>query len=201
MNKIIREFMKIHKFKYNLLNEITNKDLLIEDKLLCVVFTTPLSNTSENELSQFDLVIAYDTTFQLKKHLLHTKTNKTIPIIRLVSENTFEHALNYEMLQNQDNFSFSNLPLDEIKRIIRFGSINKKAGRNLSNFDIQGTCNKVFEWIKDGMSRNLTFGMEDAVKRDISEKGWKNELAPIKIVKRVSKFSKEEIKKNICRRI
>ncbi|RIA85982.1 hypothetical protein C1645_829948, partial [Glomus cerebriforme] len=195
----MKDFMNNHKFNYNFLNETTNKNSSIKDKLLCVLFITPLSETNENELSQFDLVIAYDTTFDPKKHLLHIKTNKTIPIIRLVSENTLEHALNYEMLQNQDNFSFSNLSSDKIKRIMSFGLINKEVGRNLSDFDFQGICNQVFQWIKNDMSRNLTFGMENAVRKDIVEKEW-IELTSVKAVKRVFKndddnFQKKKLKK------
>jgi hypothetical protein len=122
-------------------------------------------------------VIAYDTSFNPKKHLLHTKTNENIPTIRLVTKNTLEHALNYQMLQKQDNFSFSDLSLFEMKRILTFGLWKRnqcvEVGCELSKFDIQGTCDKVFQWINDGMSRNLTFGMETAV-----EKIWGKTIPP-----------------------
>jgi hypothetical protein len=115
-------------------------------------------------------VIAYDTSFNPKKHLLNTKTNENIPTIRLVTKNTLEHAINYQILQNQeDNFSFSNLSLFEMKRILTFGLWKKnqfvEAGCELSRFDIQGTCDKVFQWINEGMIRNLSFGMESAVEK------------------------------------
>ena len=49
--------MKKHKFNFNVLNETANKKLLKEteistsdDKLLCIVFTTPLPKMSEEEL-------------------------------------------------------------------------------------------------------------------------------------------------------
>lgn len=115
-------------------------------------------------------MIAYDTSFNPKKHLLHTKANENIPTIRLVTKNTLEHAINYQMLQHQeDNFSFSNLSLFEMKRILTFGLWKKnqfvEAGCELSRFDIQGTCDKVFQWINDGMLKNLSFGMETAVEK------------------------------------
>ncbi|GBB97331.1 hypothetical protein RclHR1_02970006 [Rhizophagus clarus] len=174
MNSIIKDFMKKHKLNFNILNETANNKLLkgtnSSDKLTCIVFTTPLPKMSEEELPQFDLVIAYDTSFNPKKHLLHTKTNENIPTIRLVTKNTLEHAINYLMLQHQeDNFSFSNLSLFEMKRILTFGLLKKnqfvEAGCELSRFDIQGTCDKVFQWINEGMSRNLSFGMETTVEK------------------------------------
>uniref|UniRef100_U9SP33 C2H2-type domain-containing protein n=1 Tax=Rhizophagus irregularis (strain DAOM 181602 / DAOM 197198 / MUCL 43194) TaxID=747089 RepID=U9SP33_RHIID len=168
--------MKKHKLNFNVLNETANNKLLKgttssnDDKLTCIVFTTPLPKMSEEELPQFDLVIAYDTSFNPKKHLLHTKTNENIPTIRLVTKNTLEHAINYQMSLNQDDsFSFSNLSLFEMKRILTFGLWKKnqfvEAGCELSRFDIQGTCDKVFQWINEGMLRNLSFGMEAAVEK------------------------------------
>jgi hypothetical protein len=122
-------------------------------------------------------VIAYDTSFNPKKHLLHTKTNENIPTIRLVTKNTLEHALNYQMLQKPDNFLFSDLSLFEMKRILTFGLWKKnqyvEVGCELSKFDIQGTCDKVFQWISDGMVRNLSFGMDAAV-----EKVWGKTIPP-----------------------
>ncbi|CAG8650639.1 5073_t:CDS:2 [Rhizophagus irregularis] len=176
MNSIIKDFMKKHKLNFNVLNETANNKLLKgttssnDDKLTCIVFTTPLPKMSEEELPQFDLVIAYDTSFNPKKHLLHTKTNENIPTIRLVTKNTLEHAINYQMSLNQDDsFSFSNLSLFEMKRILTFGLWKKnqfvEAGCELSRFDIQGTCDKVFQWINEGMLRNLSFGMEAAVEK------------------------------------
>ena len=153
---------------------------------------------------QFDLVIAYDTSFNPKKHLLHTKTNENIPTIRLVTKNTLEHALNYQMLQKQDNFLFSDLSLFEMKRILTFGLWKKnqcvEVGCELSKFDIQGTCDKVFHWIDEGMSNDLTFGMEAAVENDkdwgpprprFIRTGNGKELASVKAEKRVSEFSDE----------
>ncbi|RIA95389.1 hypothetical protein C1645_489168 [Glomus cerebriforme] len=181
MNSIIKDFMKKHKFNFIILNETANKKLVKDtssDKLLCIVFTTPLPKMNEEELPQFDLVIAYDTTFNQKKHLLHTKTNENIPVIRLVTKNTLEHALNYQMFQHQeDNSSISNLSLFEMKRILTFGLWKKnqfvEAGCELTKFDIQGTCDKVFQWISDGMTRPLSFGMETAV-----EKVWGKTIPP-----------------------
>ena len=135
-------------------------------------------------------MIAYDTTFKDR--------SLNIPIIRLVTENTVEHALVYETFVNQ-NFSYSHL-----ERIVNFG-LNKnkqevEAGCELSKFDIQGTCDKVFHWIDEGMSNDLTFGMEAAVENDkdwgpprprFIRTGNGKELASVKAEKRVSEFSDE----------
>ncbi|CAI2178417.1 10773_t:CDS:2 [Funneliformis geosporum] len=173
MNSIIKDFMKTHNHNYVILNETANRRTTRlttnEYKLRCIVFTTPLPRMNEEELPQFDLVIAYDTSFSPRKHLWHIKANENIPIIRLVTKLTLEHALNYQMLQQSDNLLFSTLSLFEIKRIIQFGLWKKnqciETGCELRQFDIQGTCDKVFQWINDGMQRNLTFGMEAAVEK------------------------------------
>lgn len=140
-------------------------------------------------------MIAYDTSFNPKKHLLHTKTNENIPTIRLVTKNTLEHALNYQMIQKQDNFLFSDLSLFEMKRILTFGLWKRnqcvEVGCELSKFDIQGTCNKVFQWIDEGMSGNLTFGMEDAVRLRTGFGKERKELASVRAEKRVSDFGDE----------
>ncbi|CAG8536676.1 686_t:CDS:2 [Funneliformis mosseae] len=175
MNKIIKDFMKTHNLNYDILNETANRRTSSrvttsnEDKLRCIVFTAPLPRMNDDELPQFDLVIAYDTSFNPRKHLWHTKANENIPIIRLVTKLTLEHALNYQMLQQSDNLLFSNLSLFQMKRILQFGLWKKnqciEAGCELRQFDIQGTCDRVFQWINDGMLRNLTFGMEIAVEK------------------------------------
>jgi hypothetical protein len=134
-------------------------------------------------------VIAYDTNFNRKIY----KINGDIPIIRLVAKDTLEHALVYEML-NQDNFSVSNLSEPQMTRILKFGLNNKYAGCELSKFDIQGTCNKVYQWIDKGMLENLTFEMEAAVEFDkLCTRNGKErkELASVKAEKRVSEVSDE----------
>ncbi|CAG8442930.1 3897_t:CDS:10 [Acaulospora colombiana] len=136
------------------------------ESMTCVLFSTSTQGNSD-DLSLLDLVIAYDTSFIPQTHLWKSKSNEDIPIIRLVTKNTLEHALNYQLFHEQKVISEMNL--SEIKKTISFGSMKKNQimapGCEIAQFDVKGVCDKVADWIESGMREELTFGMETAIER------------------------------------
>ncbi|CAG8751529.1 12199_t:CDS:2, partial [Dentiscutata heterogama] len=59
--------------------------------LMCFIFSTALQNI-DLDLPPLDLMIAYDTTFNTQTKFAQSVSNMNIPVIRLVTKNTIEHA-------------------------------------------------------------------------------------------------------------
>ncbi|CAG8513086.1 35649_t:CDS:2 [Racocetra persica] len=136
--------------------------------LMCFIFSTALQN-KDIELPSLDLMIAYDTTFVPESKFAQSVFNMNIPVIRLVTKNTIEHAMSYQMLIEKKNLS--NLTLSELKKAITYGAWKRHQfiipGCEVAQFDIKGVCEKIENWLDEGKLRILNFGMDAAI-----EKNW-----------------------------
>ncbi|CAG8447438.1 3198_t:CDS:2 [Acaulospora morrowiae] len=157
------------------------------ERMTCILFST--SAHINSYLSSLDLVIAYDTSFNPSNQLWNSKSNVNIPVIRLVTKNTLEHALSYQLFYEKK--VISELNLSDIKKMMLFGVIKKNQtlipGCETSKFDVNGVCDKVVSWIESGMHEDLTFGMETAI-----EKAW-GKVVPSLVSSRVSEKRHSEV--------
>lgn len=163
-------------------------------------------------------MIAYDASFIPRTNLWKSKSNKNVPIIRLVSKDTLEHAFVYHMIthgsindgghnsriRNVNNINsinstrsigngkktFSDLPLSEIKKIINFGLDMRDQslvfGCEISQFDVDGICEKVIDWARGGFHEELNFGMEDTAEAIFGKKSGGDLPPPSCQVPRIS---------------
>ncbi|CAG8461916.1 7688_t:CDS:10 [Diversispora eburnea] len=100
MMEIFKDFLDSNGHNYTVIHEsksINYGKILIDDDKNCermtlVLFSTGISNENE-DLPILDLVIAFDASFIPQIHLWKSRSNINIPIIRLVSKDTIEHAL------------------------------------------------------------------------------------------------------------
>ncbi|CAG8579459.1 16722_t:CDS:2 [Gigaspora margarita] len=176
MTDIFIDFLESNGHQYRFFNNPSirhdiNKQPATEisrNGLMCFIFSTAFQNIGL-ELPPLDLMIAYDTTFDQQTKFAQSVFNMNIPVIRLVTKNTIEHAMCYQMLIEKK--SLSNLTLPELKKAITYGAWKRHQfivpGCEVAQFDIKGVCEKIDKWMDEGKLRILNFGMDAAI-----EKNW-----------------------------
>ncbi|CAG8635381.1 7440_t:CDS:2 [Cetraspora pellucida] len=176
MTDIFIDFLESNGHRYRFINDPsikhdTSKQPATEfshNGLMCFIFSTALQNT-DIELPPLDLMIAYDTNFVPESKFAQSVSNMNIPVIRLVTKNTIEHAMSYQMLIEKK--TLSNLTLSELKKAITYGAWKRHQfivpGCEVAQFDIKGVCEKIENWLDEGKLRILNFGMDAAI-----EKNW-----------------------------
>ncbi|CAG8556331.1 11141_t:CDS:2 [Racocetra fulgida] len=159
MTDIFIDFLESNGHRYRFINDPSIKHEqqaaeLFHNGLMCFIFSTVLQN------KDIELV---------KSKFAQSVFNMNIPVIRLVTKNTIEHAMSYQMLIEKKNLS--NLTLSELKKAITYGAWKRHQfiipGCEVAQFDIKGVCEKIENWLDEGKLRMLNFGMDAAI-----EKNW-----------------------------
>ncbi|CAG8614629.1 16802_t:CDS:2 [Dentiscutata erythropus] len=176
MTDIFIDFLESngHQYKFvndpSIMHDISKQPAteLSHNGLMCFIFSTALQNI-DLDLPPLDLMIAYDTTFNTQTKFAQSVSNMNIPVIRLVTKNTIEHAMCYQMLIEKK--ALSNLTLPELKKTITYGTWKRNQyivpGCEVAQFDIKGVCEKIVNWMDEGKLRILNFGMDASL-----EKNW-----------------------------
>ncbi|CAG8439479.1 1796_t:CDS:2 [Ambispora gerdemannii] len=166
MMNIMQEYLnKIH-MPFQVIESNSNLNLQSRFYLISTDYTG-LPNRI-HEFPKFDFVIAYDSTFDHRKLGMHSDYYTSLPVLRLVSQDTSEHGYVY-MLQKSVDMSLRNYRLFDLKRILDFG-INVKNGHtnvgiHQNHEHFTSICNKVMTWVRSGFRNSLDFGMEESARQ------------------------------------
>ncbi|CAG8470516.1 259_t:CDS:2 [Ambispora leptoticha] len=165
MNTMQEYLHKIH-ISFQVIESIENINLQSRFYLISTDFTGPPNRI--HELPKFDFSIAYDSTYDHRKLWMHSTYHTSLPVLRLVSQDTSEHGYVY-MLQKYADLSLRNCRLFDLKRILDFG-INVRNGHTsvgISPIHEHFTliCNKIITWVRSGFRNSLDFGMEESARQ------------------------------------